>query len=76
MLSPKPRKADGLSTPYEGFRQGLCRTHGSCIDKTGDRVSLLSEPWVAESDQLNAVPGLRLDFRKAGERFILERFAV
>ena len=68
--------AEAISAPYEGFRQGLCRIRGYCVDDAGDRISLAFEPWFTESDQLNPVPCLRLEFRKVGERVLLERSAV
>jgi len=67
---------EAISAPYEGFRQGLCRIRGYCIEDREDRVSLAFEPWFSEPDRPGAVPCLRLDFRKVGERVVLERFAV
>ena len=67
---------EAISAPYEGFRQGLCRIRGYCIEDEGDRVSLAFEPWFAESDRRGGVPCLRLDFRRIGERVVLERFVV
>ncbi len=65
-----------ISAPYEGFRQNLCRVRGYCVEDRGDRISLAFEPWFAESDRLGGVPCLRLDFRRVGDRVVLERFAV
>ncbi len=67
---------EAISAPYEGFRQGLCRIRGYCVQDEGDRISLAFEPWFTESDRPNAVPCLRLDFRRAGGRVFLERFVV
>ncbi len=67
---------EAISAPYDGFRQGLCRIRGYCLDDQGDRISLAFEPWFTEPDRLSAVPCLRLDFRRVGERVVLERFAV
>ena len=59
---------EAISAPYEGFRQGLCRIRGYCIQDEGDRFALAFEPWFTESDRPHAVPCLRLDFRRAGDR--------
>lgn len=67
---------EAISAPYEGFRQGLCRIRGYCIQDEGDRFALAFEPWFTESDRPHAVPCLRLDFRRAGDRVFLERFVV
>ncbi len=67
---------EAISAPYEGFRQGLCRIRGYCIQDEGDRISLAFEPWFTEPDRPNSVPCLRLDFRRAGDRVFLERFVV
>src|SRR5512136_1743360 len=67
---------EAISAPYEGFRQGLCRIRGYCIQDEGNRISLAFEPWFTESDTPNTVPCLRLDFRRAGDRIVLERFVV
>lgn len=67
---------EAISAPYEGFRQGLCHIRGYCLDDRGDRVSLAFEPWFSESDRPSAVPCLRIDFRRIGDRVVLERFAV
>ncbi len=67
---------EAISAPYEEFRQGLCRIRGYCLQDEGDRISLAFEPWFSESDRPNAVPCLRLDFRRTGDRVFLERFVV
>ncbi len=72
----KPMTPEAISAPYEGFRQGLCHIRGYCLQDEGDRISLAFEPWFTESDRPNTVPCLRLDFRRVGDRAVLERFAV
>ena len=67
---------EAISAPYEGFRQGLCRIRGYCMEDEGDRISLAFEPWFTESDRAGGVPCLRLDFRRTGDRVALERFVV
>jgi hypothetical protein len=67
---------EAISAPYEGFRQGLCRIRGYCVQDEEDRLSLAFEPWFTESDRPSVVPCLRLEFRKAGDRVVLERFLV
>ncbi len=67
---------EAISVPLEGFREGLCRVRGYGLDDRGDRISLAFEPWATESVRLGGVPCLRLDFRRIGERVVLERFAV
>lgn len=67
---------EAISAPYEGFRQGLCRIRGYCLQDEGDRMSLAFEPWFTEPDRANSVPCLRLDFRKVGDRVLLERFVI
>ncbi len=68
--------SEAISAPYEGFRNGLCRIRGYCLQDEGDRISLAFEPWFTESDRPNTVPCLRLDFRRRGDRVVLERFVV
>jgi hypothetical protein len=67
---------EAISASYEEFRDGLCRVRGYCLQDEGDRISLAFEPWFTESDRLNTVPCLRLDFRHVGDRVVLERFVV
>ncbi len=67
---------EAISAPYEGFRKGLCGIRGYCLQDQGDRLTLAFEPWFAESDPSAGVPCLRLDFRRIGDRVLLERFAV
>ncbi len=67
---------EAISAPYEGFRQGLCRIRGYCMEDEGNRISLAFEPWFTESDRPQAVPCLRLEFHRAGDRVFLERFVV
>ena len=67
---------EAISAPYEGFRQGLCRVRGYCVQDEGERVFLAFEPWFAEADRPGSVPCLRLDFRHVGDRVVLERFVV
>lgn len=67
---------EAVSAPYEGFRQGLCRIRGYCVQDEGDRISLAFEPWFSESDRPSSVPCLRLEFRRIGDRIVLERFVV
>ncbi len=50
--------------------------HGYCVQDDGDRLSLAFEPWFTESDRRGGAPCLRLDFRRIGDRVVLERFAV
>ncbi len=68
--------SEAISAPYEGFRQGLCRVRGYCVQDEGDRISLAFEPWSTESDRPWSVPCLRLDFRRIGDQVVLERFVV
>ncbi len=65
-----------VSAPYEGFRRGICRIRGYCVDDEGDRIALAFEPWFTESDRPGSVPCLRLEFRKVGNRAVLEKFVV
>ncbi len=67
---------EAISAPYEGFRQGLCHIRGYCMEDEGNRIQLAFEPWFSESDRPNAVPCLRITFRRMGDRVVLERFAV
>jgi hypothetical protein len=68
--------AETVSAPYESFRQGLCRIRGYCLQDEGDRLTLAFEPWFSESDEPYSVPCLRIDFRRRGDRIVLERFIV
>ena len=68
--------AESVSVPYEGFRQGLCRIRGYCLQDEGDRLSLAFEPWFVESEEPYAGPCLRLEFRRREDRIALERFVV
>ena len=67
---------EAVSAPYEGFRQGLCRIRGYCVQDEGDRISMAFEPWFSESDRPNSGPCLRLEFRRVLDRVILDRFVV
>lgn len=67
---------EAVSAPYEAFRRGLCRIRGYCMQDEGDRISLAFEPWFSEADRPNSVPCLRLEFRRVGDRVVLERFVV
>ncbi len=67
---------EAVSAPYEGFRQGICRIRGYCVDDEGGRIALAFEPWFTESDKPGSVPCLRLEFRRVGDRVVLERFVV
>ncbi|HYM39873.1 MAG TPA: hypothetical protein VEY12_06990 [Thermoplasmata archaeon] len=67
---------EAITAPYEGFRQGLCHIRGYCLEDRDNRISLAFEPWFTESDRPNTVPCVRIDFRRIGDRVVLERFAV
>ena len=68
--------AEPVSAPYEGFRLGLCRIRGYCLQDEGDHLSLAFEPWFVESEEPCAVPCLCLEFRRRRDRIVLERFVV
>ena len=65
-----------VSAPFEAFRKGVCQIRGYCASDEGDRISLAFEPWFTEPDRMGGVPCLRLDFRRVGDRVLLERFVV
>ncbi len=67
---------EAISAPLDGFQRGVCRIRGYCVHDEGDRMSLAFEPWFTEADRPGEVPCLRLDFRKVGDRIVLERFVV
>ncbi len=68
--------AEAIWAPYEKVRQGLCRIRGYCASDEGDRFHLAFEPWFAESDDPYEGPCLRMEFRRTGDRMVLERFVV
>ncbi len=65
-----------ISAPYEQFRSGIERIRGYNLLEEGDSLALAFEPWFVESGNPFAVPCLRIQFRRRGDRIVLEAFVV
>lgn len=65
-----------ISAPASMFLSGLGKTLGYSVQADGTRLSVAFEPWSLEHVDPFEVPCLRLSFRQAGDRIILERFTV
>lgn len=65
-----------ISAPYRRFREGIRRSLGYDLQEEGDRLVLSFSPWFTESTHPHREPCLRLQFRREGDRVVLERFLV
>ncbi len=77
----QPPSTDGVgslavSADYARFRAGLARIQGCGLEEEGDRLSLAFEPWFLEGESRLSPPCLRLRFRRAGDRIVLESFTI
>ena len=65
-----------VSAPAATFLSGLGKTLGYNVEADGEHLSIAFEPWSLEHDNPFGVPCLRLRFRQAGDRIVLERFTI
>ncbi len=67
---------ESVAAPYAQFAAGLERVRGYRLDQDGDSLSLAFEPWFVESESPFSVPCVRITFRRAGDRILLENFVI
>jgi len=68
--------ASEISAPRWRFLDGLGKTQGYNVVTEGDRVTVAFEPWALEQVDPFDIPCLRLEFRQADGRIVLERFTI
>lgn len=65
-----------ISAPWHRFRDGVRRAAGYDLEEREDRILLRFSPWFTESAHPHQEPCLRLEFRREGDRAVLERFII
>src|SRR5207245_9790498 len=68
--------ASEISAPRWRFLDGLCKAQGYNVVTEGERVTVAFEPWAVEQTDPFDIPCLRLEFRQADGRIVLERFTI